>query len=125
MEIKNNIQKPKQTYSKKDMSKIVDKITFVSCIIGFIVEIFIPELAKTGEILLGIWGAIYCTYYTALCFCPIKRDCERKPMTPIKPIKSTADKLFLGKSNVFNKNSISLKANAQVHKQSLTPIIPL
>ncbi len=74
MEIKNNIQKPKQTYSKKDMSKIVDKITFVSCIIGFIVEIFIPELAKTGEILLGIWGAIYCTYYTALCFCPIKRD---------------------------------------------------
>lgn len=37
MEIKNNIQKPKQTYSKKDMSKIVDKIIFVSCIIRFIV----------------------------------------------------------------------------------------
>lgn len=23
---------------------------------------------------MGIPGAIYCTYYTALCFCPIKRD---------------------------------------------------
>lgn len=74
MVTESNIHEPERTCIKKYISENLDMFIFVSCIIGFIIEIFTPRLAVWIEAILGITGVIYCTYYTILCFRPIKRD---------------------------------------------------
>ncbi len=49
-------------------------IIFLLCVVGYIFEFWNLQYANIVEICLGTVGIIYCSYYTVICFQPIKRD---------------------------------------------------